>query len=367
MSTRNPLSLVIPILLALTAYVLLHYLAYTRAANGLGLSAPARVWLKAGLALAALSFILGEVFSGTAWASPLLLVGSTWFGVLAMAVALVPVEWLLSLVFPGQRKAITIFTLVILLCLAVFTLINGSRQPVVKDIRVSVEKMPAGLSGFTVVQLSDLHLGRHSSLDRLRSIVDRVNDMSPDLVVITGDLIDGDVCQGAGLCQCLREIKARHGVVAVPGNHDYYAGYETFLRVARESNISVLRNERRLIAGAIQLAGVDEPAGRSFAEGGPDLDKALAGRDPGRPTILLSHRPDGFDRAAGQHVDLQLSGHTHAGQIPPMDLIVWLIYPYSYGYHERSDSRIYVSCGTGTWGPPMRLFSRNEIVRFTLV
>ena len=227
--------------------------------------------------------------------------------------------------------------------------------------------MPVEASGFTLVHLSDLHLGPLTSVDRLRGIVDRVNGPSPDLVVITGDLIDPDIDQEATFCRCLEAIKARHGVLAVAGNHDYQAGYERFLRVARCSNITVLQNERRLIAGAIQVAGVDEAAGRSFAEGGPDLAKALAGSDPDRPVILLAHQPDGFDRAVRKGIDLQLSGHSHAGQIPPLDGLVWLISPYSYGLVAKGRSQIYTSCGTGTSGPPMRLFSRNEIVRFTLV
>jgi len=227
--------------------------------------------------------------------------------------------------------------------------------------------MPAESSGLTLVQLSDLHLGNLTPLSRLRWIVTQINGMSPDLVVITGDLIDRDIYEDTEFCRLLREIKARYGVVAVPGNHDYYAGYDKFLQVASRSNIAVLRNQRLLIAGAIQVAGLDEPAGRSFREGGPDLEKALSGYDPGLPTILLSHRPSGFDRAEQKKVDLQLSGHSHAGQIPPIDLLIWSTYAYPFGYYENSHSRIYTSCGTGTWGPPMRLFSRNEIVKFTLV
>lgn len=284
-----------------------------------------------------------------------------------MAVALLVVERFLSLVFPEQRRGITIFALIVLLFVSVYTLVNGSRRPVVKDTRVSLEKMPVESSGLTLVQLSDLHLGNLTPLGRLRWIVTQINGMSPDLVVITGDLLDRDIYQDEEFCQILREIKTRYGVVAVPGNHDYYAGYDKFLQVASRSNIAVLRNERLLFAGAIQVAGLDEPAGRSFREGGPDLEKALSGYDPGLPIILLSHRPSGFDRAVRKKVDLQLSGHSHAGQIPPMDLFLWLTYTYPFGYYENGQSRIYTTCGTGTWGPPMRLFSRNEIVKFTLV
>jgi hypothetical protein len=336
-------------------------------AGGLGLSAPGRRALVIVLVLAGLCIIITEAFRHAPWAVPLRYAGSVWLGVLGLAVSLLAIESMLSAALPRLRRTTTVTALAVLAILVVYTYVNGSRRPVVKDLSVQMEKLPAELSGFTLVHLSDLHLGTLTPVGRLRWIVDRVNHMSPDLVVITGDLIDRDIRQEEEFCQSLGAIRSRYGVVAVPGNHDYYAGYDRFARVASRSNIAILRNERRLIAGAIQVAGLDEPAGRSFAEGGPDLDRALAGCDPNLPIVLLRHRPEGVDSAVRRNVDLQLSGHTHAGQLPPVDLLVWLTHRHPFGYHEQGRSRIYVSSGTGTWGPPMRLFSHNEIVRFTLV
>jgi len=363
----NTLSSTVAVTLTLVVYAFLHYAVYTRVAGGLGLSAPGRRALMIGPALAGLCVIVAEAFRRASWVVPLRYGAALWLGVLALAVSLLAVESMLSLVLPRFRRTTTVTTLTVLALLVVYTFVNGSRRPVVKDLSVHLERLPAELSGFTLVHLSDLHLGTLTPVGRLRWIVDRVNHMSPDLVVITGDLIDRDVRQEAEFCESLGEIRARHGVVAVPGNHDYHAGYDRFVRVASRSNIAILRNERRLIAGAIQVAGLDEPAGRSFAEGGPDLDRALAGSDPDLPTVLLRHRPEGVDRAMRRNVDLLLSGHTHAGQLPPVDLLIWLTHRYPFGYYEEGRTRIYVSSGTGTWGPPMRLFSHNEIVRFTLV
>ena len=364
---HEPAVVIMSVLVALTVYALLHYFVYARVAHGLGLSSPGRVGLTIGLGLAALSFIAAQAFSSASWVAPLLLAGAIWLGVLSIAATLFFTEWTLSLILHERRRQITISALGVLALLTSYTIVNGSRLPVVKNVTIALEKMPANVSGFTLVQLSDLHLGRLVSLERLGWIVDHVNDLSPDLVVITGDVIDRDIWQEEAFGQQLKRIKARYAVLAIPGNHDYYAGYERFLEIARRSNITVLRNERLVFAGAIQVAGLDEPAGRSFAEGGPNLEKALAGNDPDRPTILLAHRPDGFLRAVARKIDLQLSGHTHAGQIPPLEELYWVIYPYSSGYYEKDGSRLYTSCGTGTWGPPMRLLSRNEIVRFTLV
>ena len=353
--------------LALAVYALLHYAVYIRVAGGLGLSAPGRRALVIVLVLAGLCIMTAEAFRHASWAVPLRYGGSVWLGVLALAVSLLAIESILSAVLPRLRRTTTVTALTVLALLVVYTCVNGSRRPVVKDLSVHMDKLPAELSGFTLVHLSDLHLGTLTAVGRLRWIVDRVNQMSPHLVVITGDLIDRDIGQEWEFCEALGEMRARYGVVAVAGNHDYYAGYDRFVRVASRSNIAILRNERRLIAGAIQVAGLDEPAGRSFAEGGPDLDRALAGYDPDLPTVLLRHRPEGVDRAVRRNVDLQLSGHTHAGQLPPVDLLVWLTHRHPFGYYAEGRSRIYVSSGTGTWGPPMRLFSHNEIVRFTLV
>jgi len=360
-------SSIVGVTLALAAYAFFHYAVYTRVASGLGLPAPGRRALMIVLVLAGLCIIPTEAFRGTSWIMPLRYCGSVWLGVLALAVSVLAVESILSAALPRLRRTTMVAALTALSLLVVYTLVNGSRRPVVNDLSVHLEKLPAELSGFTLVHLSDLHLGTLTPAGRLRWIVDRVNHMSPDLVVITGDLIDRDIRREEEFCQSLGAIRSRYGVVAVPGNHDYYAGYDRFARVASRSNIAVLRNERRLIAGAIQVAGLDEPAGRSFAEGGPDLDRALAGCDPNLPIVLLRHRPEGVDRAVRRNVDLQLSGHTHAGQLPPVDLLVWLTHRHPFGYHEEGRSRIYVSSGTGTWGPPMRLFSHNEIVRFTLV
>jgi hypothetical protein len=360
-------SSIVGVTLALAAYAFLHYAVYTRVASGLGLSAAGRRALMIVLALAGLCVIATEAFRGASWVMPLRYGGSVWLGVLALAVSVLAIESILSAALPRFRRTTMVAALTALSLLVVYTLVNGTRRPVVKDLSVHLETLPAELSGFTLVHLSDLHLGTLTPVGRLRWIVDRVNHMSPDLVVITGDLIDRDIRQEEEFCQSLGAIRSRYGVVAVPGNHDYYAGYDRFARVASRSNIAILLNERRLIAGAIQVAGLDEPAGRSFAEGGPDLDRALAGYDPDLPTVLLRHRPEGVDRAVRRNVDLQLSGHTHAGQLPPVDLLVWLTHRHPFGYHEEGRSRIYVSSGTGTWGPPMRLFSHNEIVRFTLV
>ena len=170
------------------------------------------------------------------------------------------------------------------------------------------------------------------------------------------------VMNSAGYCGRLK-----HGTgYACTGNHEYYAGVDEFLKMAEESNIRVLLNEHVVIADTIVLAGVNDSSEKRMSGPGDDLEKALAGADLNKPVVLLSHQPDVFKQAHKAGVNLQLSGHTHAGQIPPMDLIVQLYFKYTYGLYREGTSYIYTTCGTGTWGPPMRLFSRSEIVKIVL-
>jgi predicted MPP superfamily phosphohydrolase len=200
-------------------------------------------------------------------------------------------------------------------------------------------------------------------------MVDATNSLKPDLIVMTGDLIDASICNSKALCDSLSKLNAKHGVLAITGNHDFYSGIETFMSIAADTHMKVLRNENTTIAGAVQVAGIDDPEAKSFHEGERNISKALEYPrkiDHSKPLILLSHRPDVFKEAAAKDVDIMLSGHTHWGQVPPMDLLVWITMKYSWGFYRLGDSILYTTSGTGTWGPPMRLFSRPEIVKLVL-
>jgi predicted MPP superfamily phosphohydrolase len=234
-------------------------------------------------------------------------------------------------------------------------------------VKIPVRGLAPEMEGFSIVQLSDLHLGNLTSPGRLRRIVDRTNAVKPDLICVTGDTLDGDICRDEGYCGILGQLRARYGVVAVTGNHEFYAGVEKFMELARRSRWRVLRNQSWVIDGKIALAGLEEDSAERFQLPGPDLEAALRGVPPGIPKVLLYHRPVRFREAAALGIDLQLSGHTHAGQIPPMDLLVWLIYKYPAGLYRLGFSHIYTSPGTGTWGPPMRFLSRSEMTRLVLV
>jgi predicted MPP superfamily phosphohydrolase len=185
--------------------------------------------------------------------------------------------------------------------------------------------------------------------------------------VITGDLVDGSVEQLGALTAPLKELHAKDGVFFVTGNHEYYSGVDEWLAYLGELGIRVLRNER-VPVGPIDLAGVDDWSARSFGHGhGADLSKALAGRDKERPVVLLAHQPQAIVEAEQHGVDLQLSGHTHGGQMFPWVYAVKLVTPYVAGLYQHKTSALYVSRGTGYWGPPVRVGAPAEITHLTLV
>lgn len=216
-----------------------------------------------------------------------------------------------------------------------------------------------------LVQISDVHLGLTLGTQWLAKLVDSINALEPDLVLLTGDLLDGEFPDDAGAARELSRLKAREGAFAVSGNHEFYAGIGRFMDLMEASGIPVLANESRALPSGLQVAGIhDLTAGRT-PRGGVycDLDRALSGIDPGRPSVLLAHQPRELEPAALKRVDLVLSGHTHAGQIFPFRALVRLVFRYVQGRHRLGpDTDLVVCSGTGFWGPPMRVGTRSEIV-----
>jgi hypothetical protein len=240
----------------------------------------------------------------------------------------------------------------------------------VREVEVTLPGLPPALDGFTILQLSDLHLDLVHGGDWLEGVVDRAMELRPDLIAITGDLAEGSVAQFREDVEPLRRLSAPHGVYFVTGNHEYFHDLGGWLRLLDELGVRVLRNEQVAIARdgvGFDLAGVDDHEGGRLAEGhGPSLDRALAGRDPDRALVLLAHQPRVVEEAAARGVGLVLSGHTHGGQIWPFSYLVYLQQPYLKGLVRHQGTWLYVSAGTGFWGPPMRLGTTAEITVLTL-
>jgi predicted MPP superfamily phosphohydrolase len=242
-----------------------------------------------------------------------------------------------------------------------------ARRIRVERLVITSPKIPAEAGRIRLVQISDVHLGLIVREDRLQRIIAEIEKAGPDLLLSTGDLVDGQMDDLGGLAERLAGIKPRYGKIAVTGNHEFYAGINQALDFTRSAGFSVLRGETVEAAG-ISVAGVDDPAVIRTGNGKLIGERDLLGKLPGRKfTLLLKHRPVVEKESAGLF-DLQLSGHVHRGQIFPFRLVTRLFYPMGTGYSALGGrSAIYVSRGTGTWGPPIRFMAPPEITVIDLM
>jgi hypothetical protein len=254
-----------------------------------------------------------------------------------------------------------------------FAVSSALGDPQIHEVPVKLARLPRQLSGLSIAQITDLHIGRTIGEEEVRRVVAATNALRPDLIALTGDFVDGSVRMLESAAAPLAALSARYGVFFVTGNHEYYSGAPAWVEHFRRLGIRVLRNERVEIGdrgASFDLAGIDDWRSGGMAPGhGPDLAAALSGRDPDRSLVLLAHQPRGVEAAAQAGVELQISGHTHGGQIFPFTLATALVYPYLhglYGVRDGNGSQIFVSRGTGYWGPPMRLGSPPEIAHVVL-
>jgi len=245
------------------------------------------------------------------------------------------------------------------------------RVPDVKTVEMTLPGWPHSLDGYRLVQLTDLHASRLLQAPWIASVVDRSNALNPDLIVITGDLVDGTPQARARDVEPLGRLRAREGVIAVAGNHEYYAQYSEWMTALQQLGMRLLHNEHVIVGrdgGNFVVAGVSDMIASRYGEPLPDIVQALADAPADLPTIVLSHRPAGAQANAAAGADLQLSGHTHGGQAWGMH---WLVQAMNDGFvsglYQVDAMRLYVSNGAGLWpGFPIRLGQRSEITQFIL-
>lgn len=233
------------------------------------------------------------------------------------------------------------------------------RGPSVRRITVPLAKLPRAAHGFRIAVVSDIHIGPILGRAHTRRIVDTINATSPDLVAVVGDLVDGSVADLGSAAEPLAALRARHGSYFVTGNHEYFSGAEQWIDHVRELGLVPLENARVEIAG-FDLAGVNDIAGETEGQG-PDFGSALGDRDRGRAAVLMAHQPVVIHDAVEHGVDLQLSGHTHGGQLWPGNLLAELANPTVAGLERYGDTQLFVSRGAGAWGPPVRVGAPSDI------
>jgi predicted MPP superfamily phosphohydrolase len=253
-----------------------------------------------------------------------------------------------------------------------YGLFEAHRRPVVKEISIPIQGLPKDLDGFTIAQITDIHVGPTIKRGFVQKVVEQVNRLKPDMIALTGDIADGSVGRLIDEVAPLGDLSAPYGMFFVTGNHEYYSGVEAWIEEVKRLGFTVLMNEHRLIKkddGVLLIAGVPDFHASSF-EGHPSPDpaKSLLGAQRHQVKILLAHQPRSIFNAAKSGFDLQISGHTHGGQFFPWLYIVDKFHPYISNLHKHEKTWIYVSRGTGYWGPPIRLGVPSEItlIRLTM-
>jgi predicted MPP superfamily phosphohydrolase len=363
-----------------------HYYVWARLVRDMAL--PARWSRVATLAVAFLFTLLMSVFIVVrtlprSTAAPFTWVAYTWLGVVFFLVLSLGLSDLVKVIAvrrevgvpvdPERRQAIArLFggaAAVVGIGASGVGVASALSPVAVSRVRVAIDRLGKAKSGYRIVQISDVHVGPTIGHDFIEEIVARINALDPDLIAITGDLVDGSVADLAEHVAPLAKLRAKDGVFFVTGNHEYYSGADAWIaHLGTKLGVRVLRNEHVRIGGedGFDLAGIDDAS--AHADGhGADLRKALDGRDASRACVLLAHQPRGIDLADKLGVDLQLSGHTHGGQIVPWNFLVRLQQPFVAGLHKLARAQIYVSRGTGYWGPPMRVGAPAEITEIELV
>ena len=243
-----------------------------------------------------------------------------------------------------------------------------SRRPETKRVTVEIPGLDRSLDGFRIAQISDVHIGETLGRDFAKQVADQVNALKPDLVAVTGDLIDGSVARLRDEVAPLGQLRGKHGVFYVTGNHEYYHGGSSWEAEGRKLGFTVLHNEHRVVAdGKLVVGGVTDVEGARFSEAhAPRVDLAFAQAPAGVPRILLAHQPRFAKQAKDASVSLMLSGHTHGGQIFPFMAFVLLQQPVIGGFARIHGVPTYTSNGTGYWGPPFRIGPRGEVTEITL-
>jgi len=345
-----------------------HYYVWARLVRDAALPAP---WSRVGavgvgliFALLMARFLAGRSLS-RAVAAPFSWLVYTWLGVLFFLVISLGLSDLLKVAAirtrasgtpadPERRQAISRLFGGVAALVGVgasgLGLASALSPVAVNRVRVAIDRLTKAKAGYRIVQISDVHVGPTIGREFIEDVVARINVLKPDLIAITGDLVDGSVEELADHVAPLGKLQAKDGVFFVTGNHEYYSGADAWIAHLGKLGVRVLRNEHIQIGGAdgFDLAGIDDASSQGMGKGhGPDLKKALEGRDSSRACVLLAHQPRGIDLADALGVDLQLSGHTHGGQMIPWNFLVRLQQPFIAGLHKLARAQIYVSRGTG--------------------
>lgn len=344
------ISAILLVVIAMNAYIILRIT---------GLFGIERSWII--YSLIGASFIIFPFASflvmrfGSIFTRGLYLLSAIYIGVLFFAFFALLLFEVISLFFKVDNRTAGMIILGVVAIISVYSLINAVFIRV-RNITVSIPHLDKEMK---IVQISDVHLGAIHDYNHMKNIVDKINAQNPDLVLITGDLFDNTMAVPQRTINLLNQIKG--SVYSIIGNHDFYYKLNKTLAQLSKTKVRVLRDEKVMFKG-VQIIGIDDPASNVTGISGLaniNVNKSL-------PSILISHPPQNLKEASKKGISLQLAGHVHRGQIFPFNLFIHLVYNYTNGIYKEGNTTLYVTSGTGTWGPPMRFLSESEIVVFNL-
>ncbi|MDR1942139.1 MAG: metallophosphoesterase [Endomicrobium sp.] len=356
-------------IVALALYFGGYAYAVWRTITGLSLKNPYALYVIIAAAVISVTALLS--FVATRKSFPLMSVlgpfGYVCMGALGITVTFFVINDIINLPnlffkFKNFRFYSTAATLALAVLAVIWSLINVGCVLKVTKVNIKVPDLPS--DSLRIVLLADLHITAYTNPQTLINIFDKAASLNPDIIIIAGDVVDTDLNKNDKFLNYgFERLEAPFGVYAVTGNHEYYAGVKPFLEMFKKLNIKVLQNENVYIDGLINISGINDI---NYADR-ESIKKALSTDAPRYPTLFISHRPESFDAASSLRRNIvQLSGHTHAGQIPPVEIVRRFFMKYNYGIYENNGSKMYITSGTRFWGPPMRLFNFSEIALITL-
>ena len=370
---------------ALSIYALINYYIFIREWEAGGFQSAWRTVYVAAFLLLSISFIAGRILERVtlSWfSSTLVLLGSFWlaamvyFLLFAFAIDIIRLLNFIVPFFPSfltvnpeRTKEITSFAIIVVVLVIVLGGYINARTPIIKTLELSISKNGRTIKSLNIAVASDIHLGTIVCKSKLERIVQHINSLNPDLVLLPGDVVDEDIGPVIrnNLGETLRKIRSKYGVFAITGNHEYIGGVEPACKYLAEHGITMLRDTWVKIGDSLYVVGREDISIRGFTgKTRKPLSELMAEVDKSYPVILMDHQPFRLAEAEANGVDLQLSGHTHHGQLWPFNLITKKVYELSWGYKKKGSTHYYVSCGVGTWGPPIRTGNRPEIINIKL-
>lgn len=371
--------------IVLSVYTLTNVYIFIRGWHALEGAAFLKPWYVGLFGFLFLSFILGRtlmVLAPGTLSSFMVWVGSFWLAFMLYFFIIILVLDLVRLVhhfLPFLPAALTtawaktkLITLMISVGLVLLLVVGGTINayyPRITQLDLTIPKRAGSLKELRIAMVSDIHLGTIVGRIRFGRMVETINAQQPDIILLAGDVVDEDIAPviKLNLGEMLKALRSRYGTWAIPGNHEYIGGSAKAFAYLREHDVQLLRDSVVLIDNAFYLAGREDRDRKRFTgQDRAELPQLLKDIDPQRPLILLDHQPFGFDQSVQAGVDLQLSGHTHRGQLWPLNYFTAALFETDHGYLKKGTTHFYVSCGAGTWGPPIRVGHRPEIVLIKL-